>query len=160
MKMCRRCRKGQKEQGGYLRGTKIVRQTECSIHPRMDNWRVARTVKTLIAWGLDGKGSTIAVGASGNLHVQRVVVGLGNGWIHLRNAKLKLFDYEVPFLDLLLKEGMIERRECKRGLLEVSPIAVRVTMRGHTWIKELELRHEAEQKVDVHVEQEKLAAGL
>lgn len=151
MNMCRKCRKGQQEMGGYLsKADKVVKQAECQIHPRMDNWRVLRTVKTLIAWGLDGEGSKITVGIG-----TKVVVGLGDGWIHLRNAKLKLWDYEVPFLKLLEDEGMIESRECQRDVFGVDPEAVRVTMKGFAWVKEEQLRKEARDSEDLIVEFEK-----
>lgn len=154
MKMCRKCHTGQKKQGGYLGTVEIVKQEECSIHPRMENWRVFRTVKTLIVWGLEPAGMKITVGAPG-YSPTKVVISLGDGWVHLRNAKLQLFDYEVPFIELLLKEGMIEKRECRRGLLDADPAAVRVTMKGHTWVRERQLEDEAKKRVQGQVEFEK-----
>jgi len=155
MNMCRKCRKWLKDNDGYMsKQDKVVKQAECQIHPRMDNWRVLRTVKTLIAWGLEGEGHKITVGAPG-CGTTRVVICLGDGWIHLRNAKLQLYDYEVPFLELLEAEGMIESKECSRDVFGVDPAAVRVTMKGFAWVKEEQLRKEAKAQEDLVVEFEK-----
>ena len=152
MKMCRKCHKWAKDNDGYLNGhEEIVQQGDCSVHPRIDNWRVARTVKALTAWGMEAAGHKIVVG-SPDTGSSRVVISCGDGWVHERNAYLQLFDYEVPFIDLLIEEGMIERRECKRGIDHVKPQALRVTMKGHVWLKELELRKEAEKKLEEKIE--------
>lgn len=155
MKMCRKCHRWMKDNDGYLNGQEeIVHQEDCQVHPRMDNWRVARTVKALVAWGMEAAGHTIVVG-SPDRGTSRVVISCGDGWVHERNAYLQLFDYERPFVELLLKEGMIERRECKRGVFEVDPKAIRVTMKGHVWLKELQLREEAEKKIEAEIERER-----
>jgi len=158
MKMCRKCHKWMKDNEGYLNGQEeIVRQEDCSVHPTMDNWRVARTVKTLTVWGMEAAGHTIKVGASG-YGVTTVVISCGDGWVHERNAYLQLFDYERPFVELLLKEGMIERRECVRLIGDVEPRALRVTMKGSVWLKELELRIEAKKKLEEKIAIERALA--
>lgn len=156
MKMCRKCHKWMKDNKGYLNGQEeIVAQEDCSVHPRMDNWRVARTVKTLVAWGMEAAGHKITVGSPSMMSTQRVVISLGDGWVHERNAYLQLFDYERPFVELLISEGMIERKECERGVFDVDPRALRVTMKGHVWLKELQLREEAKKKIDAEISRER-----
>lgn len=153
MKMCRRCLKAHKDNGWYLSGQEErVRQNDCQLHPRLDNWRVARTLKTLTVWGMDD-GYQVVIGRG-----QKVVVNIGEGWIHERCAFLKLFDYEHPFVDLLVTEGMLERRECVRGFGSVQPKSVRVTMKGATWLKEIQLRKEAEKKLDEKIALERALA--
>jgi len=150
MKMCRRCHSAHKKNGWYLNGQEeIVKQDDCSIHPSLDNWRVQRTLRTLMVWGADD-GYEISVDRG-----QKMVVGLEDGWIHLRTAFLKLFDYERPFVDILIKEGMLEQRECIRGVNGVQPKSVRVTMRGTVWLKEIQLRKEAEKQLEDKIEIER-----
>lgn len=159
MKMCRRCHKWHKDNKGYLNGQEeIVRQADCQVHPRLDNWRVQRTLKTLMAWGLDREGHTIKVGSPGSYGVQTVVINVGDGWIHERNAYLQLFDYERPFVDLLLSEGLIERRECVRFVGHVDPRAIRVTTKGVVWIKEIQLVGEAKRQLDEKIATERALA--
>jgi hypothetical protein len=156
MKMCKKCHKWMKDNEGYLNGQEeIVKQEDCQVHPRMDNWRVARTVKALVAWGMEAAGHKISVGHPDTCQVSRVVISLGDGWVHERNAYLQLFDYERPFVELLIAEGMIERQECVRYIDGVEPRALRVTMRGHVWLKELQLREEAEKKVKAQIDRER-----
>ena len=153
MKMCRKCRKAHKDNGWYIgSGDEVSTQAECQIHPRLDNWRVARTLKTLTVWGMDD-GYQVTVGRG-----QKIVVNVGDGWIHERTAFLKLFDYEHPYVDLLVAEGLAERRECVRGVASVQPKSVRVTMKGSTWLKEIQLRKEAEKKLEEKVALERALA--
>lgn len=153
MKMCRRCHSLHKKNGWYLnRQEEIVKQDDCSIHPKLDNWRVQRTLRTLQVWGADD-GYEITVDRG-----QRMVVNIGDGWIHERTAFLKLFDYERPFVDLLVSEGMLERRECVRGIGDVQPRSVRVTMRGAVWLKELQLREEAKKQIEDKIATERALA--
>jgi len=143
MKMCQKCHKKHKENGWYI-SYADERSTvdECQVHPRLDNWRVQRTLRTLQVWGVDD-GLQITVGRG-----QKVTVNVGDGWIHERTAFLKLYDYEHPFVDLLVKEDLLERRGCVRTIGQVEPQAVRVTMKGHVWLKELQLRKEAEKQLE------------
>lgn len=153
MKMCRKCRKVHKDNGWYVSNDdKVSTQAECQLHPRLDNWRVARTLKTLVVWGMDD-GYQVTVDRG-----QKVVVNIGDGWIHERSAFLKLFDYEHPYVDLLVAEGLLERRECARSIESVQPKSVRVTMKGSTWLKEIQLRKEAEKKLDEKIAVERAFA--
>ena len=144
MKMCRRCRRGQKERGGYLSGNEqIVKQAECSIHPRLDNWRVLRTLGFFEAMSLEADGHV-------HSHAKGVRMVITDGWTHLRTAKAVLFDYEVPFIELLLENVYLEHKEN-----DGDPGRVRPTMRGKAWLRERQLEIEAEKKVREQVEAEK-----
>jgi hypothetical protein len=106
---------------------------------------------------MEADGHTIVVG-SPNCGTARVVISCGDGWVHERNAYLQLFDYERPFVELLIKEGIVERRECKRFIDHVEPRALRVTMKGHVWLKELQLRKEAEKQIEEKIATERAFA--
>lgn len=153
MKMCRKCHAAHKKGKWYLNGQEeIVKQDECSVHPILDNWRVQRTLRTLQVWGADD-GYQVAVDRG-----CKMTVNVGDGWIHERTAFLKLFDYERPFVDLLVREGMLERRECIRGINGVQPQSIRVTMRGTVWLKEIQLRKEAKKQLEDKIATERALA--
>lgn len=143
MKMCRKCLKWMKNNRGYLNGQeKIVRQNECNIHPKMDNIRVIRTAKTLLALGLEPRGHKILVANQQSMSPQRVTISLGSGWIHEKNVYMQLFDYERPFVELLIREGIIERGCQKDELLDSDVAAIRITRQGYEWVNEKQLELE------------------
>ena len=153
MDMCQKCHSAHKENGWYLGGNdKLVTQDECQVHPVQHNWRVQRTLNTLQVWGADDH-YTVSVDRG-----CKVEVSLEDGWIHLRNAFLKLFDYERPFVDLLLKEGLLETQDCVRTIGAVQPRSVRVTMKGSVWLKELQLRKEAKKELEAKIATERALA--
>ena len=109
--MCKGCVKVMKDNTNWYQNSyHVVGVDDCLMHPVMTNWRVVRTLKTLRGWSLDPAETAIAVGAPWR-GTTRVVMHVGGGHIHERNAYLSLFDYERTFVELLIKEGYIKRHD-------------------------------------------------
>lgn len=123
-KVCRACLQTSKDKKWYpFSSPKLVPQEECSFHPVLTNWRVVRTLKTIRSWSLEGAGATVALTAT-----CKMPVNMGGGHVHERTARAKLFDYEGPFLDLLVQEGLLFRH---KGM----PITLTVSAAGDEFIR-------------------------
>ncbi len=111
MKMCPSCLAAHKRNNWYI-GTidsNVKFAVMCDIHPVMTNWRVIRTLKSIRGW--DRK-------SAGYIHpMSRGTLVYSNG-VSRSVAEKILFDYEKPFLDLLIKEGYIKDVE---GNLSITP---------------------------------------
>lgn len=136
--MCRKCVKTMKANPDWYQcDYRIVAidSGECQAHPVITNSRVVRTLKTLRAWSLDPAGARMAVGAPGR-GTTRVVMHTGGGHIHERNAYLSLFDYERPFVDLLVSLGYVSRHKGTRSIEETTPTTLTVNKSGDELIRQ------------------------
>lgn len=123
MKMCRSCYDLQKASGGYISpdDKRIDDAKECMIHPTLDNWRVLRTLKTIKCWTLEHEGYR-------HPNAKGVNLVLEDGKIHRRTAQAILFDYEAPFIDLLVNQGYLIQHD-------ETPISVSITRKGDDFIR-------------------------
>lgn len=131
--MCEACWAEQERIGGYLQSTEKVKEVkECQVHPSLLNPRVLRTMKTMKTWSLEhvGKVHPMAKG---------VTLVPAAGHVHQRTAKAILFDYEAPFIDLLVYEGLLQRHEG-------TPTTLTVTKKGDDWLRQ-QIAKQAEKTV-------------
>jgi hypothetical protein len=117
--LCPKCWKAHKDGGWYMSETykKTAHVPDCMFHPTMTSWRVIRTLKSLRVWSLMGEGY-----AHPNFKAVRMT--LTGGYIHRRTAEQILFDYEKPFIDLLVEEGYLRQHSDWDGVsraLEITP---------------------------------------
>jgi hypothetical protein len=123
-RICRACVKRSKDEKWYpFSNVDLVTQENCEFHPAMTNWRTVRTLKTLRAWSLEPDGATVTLDRNCRMPIQ-----MGGGHIHERTARAKMFDYEGPMIDLLVKEGYVDRHEG-------TPKTLTVTRRGDEFIR-------------------------
>lgn len=124
LKFCGPCHEHAKKEKHYLNGQEVIVSTpeECSVHPRIDNWRVMRTLKTVHYFGSQPAGFR-------DRRAPTPITQPG-GWVHRRNLEVIVFDYEKPFIDLLVKEGLLEEVDVERHLTHVLPRSVRLTAKG------------------------------
>lgn len=123
-KICRACVKRSKDEKWYpFSNVDLVTKENCEFHPDMKNWRTVRTLKTLRAWSLEPDGATVTLTRTCRMPVQ-----MGGGHVHERTARAKLFDYEGPFIDLLVEQGFVARHV---GV----PTTLTVTARGDDFIR-------------------------
>ena len=123
LRMCKPCWAEQERIGGYLESTeKVDSVTDCDVHPSLENRRVFRTMKTIKTWTLEIVGYT----HPGN-RIRPLV--MEEGRIHQRVAKSILFDYETPFIELLVYEGLLKRHEG-------TPTLLSVTKHGDDWLRQ------------------------
>lgn len=100
--ICKECRDRHVENKWYLSpDDKLVEIEACRFHPRLDNWRVVRTLRTLKYWSLCGEGWK-------HKHAPMFRMTLAFQRVHRRTAEMILFDYEKPFIDLLIEKGYLE----------------------------------------------------
>jgi len=85
---------------------------ECLYHPTLTNWRVVRTLKALKAWSLEHEGYI-------HPNCRGLRLTLSGGRIHRRTAEAILFDYEKPFIDLLIQEGYLDSAHNFEGVAQV-----------------------------------------
>jgi len=105
MKMCSKCHKAHKTNKWYLNGSEeIVAEKLCEVHPSLDNKRVSRTLRSLKYWSLCGENYRHS-----NMKGVRLVLSFQR--IHRRTAESILFDYEKPFVELLIKEGILDEEK-------------------------------------------------
>lgn len=139
MDMCQKCislMKSHKEwhQIDFIR----VAEAACETHPVITNRRVIRTLKTVKAFSLEPAGMTIPIGGispSGQAWGGQAMINTGGGHVHQRTLLLKLFDYEAPFVDLLVQDGYLARHKGVRYADEVIPMTVTVTRAGDDLIR-------------------------
>ena len=106
MSMCKDCFQAHKKGGWYIsHEDDIVKDVaKCDLHPVLTNWRVARTLRSIIYWSKCGENYR-------HPHAKGVRLCLSFGRVHRRTAEAILFDYEKPFIDLLIKAGYVEQEE-------------------------------------------------
>jgi hypothetical protein len=122
LKMCVACWAEQERIGGYLQSTeKVPDVRDCQVHPTLGNLRVLRTMKTLKTWSLEVPGYV-------HPHARGVRLVTDAGHVHQRTAKAILFDYEAPFIDLLVYEGLLQRHDG-------TPTTLTVTKKGDDWLR-------------------------
>lgn len=113
MKMCKACLATHKKNGWYLsssdKQTKLV--AKCEAHPVITNWRVIRTLQSIRHW--DRK-------SVGYVHPMSRGMLVDSAGVSRVVAEKILFDYEKPFLDLLITDGYIKDSD---GLLSITPKA-------------------------------------
>ena len=118
MPMCNDCFKAHKEGGWYIGDDETAERVpveKCDVHPVLTNWRVARTMRSLKYWSLCGE-------AYEHPNARGVRLCLSFGRVHRRTAEAILFDYEKPFIDLLIKSGYIEQEKNFDGVARVLKI--------------------------------------
>lgn len=105
--VCKSCIKRSKVEKWYpFVSPTVVNESNCKFHPAMTNWRVMRTLKTIKTWSLDIPGATVSLASMAG-GVCRMPVNMDGGHVHERTARAKLFDYEGPYLDLLVENGCL-----------------------------------------------------
>jgi hypothetical protein len=123
LKMCEACWAEQERIGGYLQSSEKVTDVKvCQVHPALGNPRVLRTMKTIKTWSLEAAGHV-------HPHCKISPITPEAGHVHQRVAKAVLFDYEAPFIDLLVYEGLLERHEG-------TPTTLTVTKKGDDWLRQ------------------------
>jgi hypothetical protein len=115
MKLCNTCMLKHKENNWYIgsEDTVIDNVRECEAHPTMSNSRVLRTLKTIKTFSLE---------AAGYIHPNCKIrpMTYEGGLVHKRCLLAVLFDYEVPFVELLIEQGCLKQREGVPTLLQVT----------------------------------------
>lgn len=104
--LCPSCWKAHKKNNWYI-GSMDQRTSntlECTYHPTMTNWRVIRTLNTLKVWSLEGGGWKHKMAPG-------ITMTFDGGHVGRRTAEVILFDYEKPFLDLLVAEKYVKEHE-------------------------------------------------
>lgn len=117
--LCPQCWRNHKKNGWYISSSykRTANVPDCEFHPTLTNWRAVRTLKTLRLWSLNGADYR-------HSNCKAVRLTLSGGLIHRRTAEAILFDYEKPFIDLLIKEGYLKQHKNHDGVaraLEVMP---------------------------------------
>lgn len=127
---CQSCYGGQKAQGGYLGFGDVpgTSEADCLIHPRLDNWRLVRTLRTIQHFSAQPEGWTD----------RRCPTPITReaGWVHRRNLEVIIFDYEVPFIEFAIREGLLEQTETVRTFAQVFPRSVRLTAKGDDFVRQ------------------------
>jgi len=118
-KMCEGCTVIAQERGYYISTTSDelnVAVEECGVHPTLSNPRVWRMMNTLRSFMSEPPG----------FRPTRIptTMTFEGGWVHLRNLKLILFDYERPFFQVGVNHGLIEKND-------ETPVTIRLTDRGN-----------------------------
>lgn len=137
MKFCEDCWLLHKSKGWYIGAgdEQGADERECEAHPRLDNMRLIRTLKTLKVWSLEIEGYSVALTPT-----CKMPVNLGAGHVHERTAKAKMFDYETPFVDFLVKHGYVARHAG-------TPKTLTVTAKGDELLRQSQLEQEAKGRV-------------
>lgn len=139
MKMCRGCENTMKNNPSWYQDPLVTRVkiAECEAHPVITNRRVIRTLKTVKSFSLEPANTAIRVGGIGRSGAWggNVKINTGGGHVHERSLRLKLFDYESPFLDYLVQEGYLARHKGSRSVGGVEPTSLTVTKAGDDLIR-------------------------
>ena len=114
--ICPGCLKNHKENNWYISpgDVKIETPAGCDFHPVMNNWRVFRTLKTIKSWSLEPGGYC-------HKHLSGVIMTYGGGHVDITVAQKILFDYEIPFIELLVKDGYLQEHLGFPTTLTVTP---------------------------------------
>ena len=129
--ICRRCLKRSKDEKWYpFSSVCLVPQKECSFHPNLDNWRVARTHNTMRAWSLEADGYSVALTMTAKMPC-KWVAGISMRGQHERSYLIT----RDRFLDLLVNEGLLDRHI---GM----PTTLTVTAAGDSFIRSYLLEKE------------------
>lgn len=104
--LCPKCWSAHKKGGWYMSSAyaRTANCVQCIFHPTLTNWRVARTLKSLRLWSLNGEGYCHKMFPA----VRMTLIG---GFLHRRTAEAVLFDYEKPFIELLVKENYLKEHQ-------------------------------------------------
>lgn len=147
MDMCQKCITVMKSNTDWYQiEFNRVAEAVCQTHPVITNRRVIRTLKTVKAFSLEPADTVISVGGidnKGHAWGGKVKITLAGGHVHERSLKLKLFDYEAPFLDFLVQEGYLARHKGTRTPEEATPTTLTVTKAGDDLIRSSNLLAEA-----------------
>lgn len=113
MKMCPFCLATHKRNNWYIGPLdgNVKFAAMCETHPVMTNWRVIRTLRSIRYWDRQ---------PIGYVHRMNRNVLVHSSGVSRAVAEKILFDYEKPFLDLLIKEGYLKNND---GLLSLTPEA-------------------------------------
>lgn len=126
IKMCSECITRHKQNGWYLGDYVEVKDpAECSLHPSMSNRRVIRTLKTIKSWSLEPEGYC-------HPFAKAIMMNRGGGHVSRRTAEAIMFDYEQPFIDLLIREGYLEEHQGDF----FRPTTLTITFKGDMLIRE------------------------
>lgn len=123
MNFCRSCDDLRRTRNGYFgsEDKRVDDAKECHAHPTMDNWKVFRTLKTLKVWSIEQPGFRHKMFTG-------VVLVPDAGHVSRRTAEAILFDYEAPFIDLLLHERLIRQHPG-------TPTTLTITKKGDDYIR-------------------------
>ncbi|MCA1811493.1 MAG: hypothetical protein LC623_05725 [Halobacteriales archaeon] len=103
---------------------------ECGFHPRLDNWRLYRTLATVQHFSQQPEGWKDRRAPT--------AITLEAGLVHRRNLECIVFDYEKALLDYALEQGLIEQTD-HRNTERVLPRSVRLSAKGddalRTWVQ-------------------------
>jgi len=140
MDMCQKCISLMKKNKDWhqIDFTRVA-QSACQTHPVITNRRVIRTLKSIKAWSLEPAGMTQRGGGlnrDGTVWAATLKINVGGGHVPERNVRLILFDYEKPFIDLLVKEGYLARHRGVRTIEETTPTTLTVTKAGDDLIRQ------------------------
>jgi len=137
--LCPCCWAAHKAGGWYMSSdyVQVPDVADCTLHPDLSSWRVVRTLKSIRHWSMQP-------GEYRHPNFQGVRLVLEGGHVHRRTAEAILFDYEKPYLDLLVAEGYLDAHDG-------TPRTLTVTEKG-------ELRVHAALQEAMEKEQAKLAA--
>ena len=124
MKLCPLCMAMHKQKGWYLSPTcdsETNDINECNAHPRIENPRVIRTLKTIKCFCDKEEGYT---------HPATKIrpVTYENKCIHKRVLTTILFDYEVPFVEFLIQQEYVRQ-------LDGQPLLIQMTVAGEEFLK-------------------------
>jgi hypothetical protein len=124
--MCEKCFKNHKKNGWYIgfSDKKIKDEKKCDYHPVLSNWRVTRTLRSLIYWSKCGENYR-------HPHATGMRLCLSFGRIHRGTAEAILYDYESPFIDLLIEAKYLEQEENFDGVTR----ALRILPESDTYLK-------------------------
>ena len=125
MGFCKGCLAQARKAKDYLNSDdrQVVPVEQCVVHPVTTNWRFWRALKRVQYWGSQPDGFRDSRCPT--------PITLGEGWVHRRNAELILFHYEKYFLDLAIKENLLEQ-ESRDGVSR----AIRLTQTGNVLLFE------------------------
>lgn len=98
----------------------VDNEVDCTVHPRMDNWRLQRTLRALKWWSMEDEGYTHP-----NCNIRPL--NQGDGWLHRRVVTSILFEYEIPYLEMLYEHGAFVRKECERDIMDTIPEMIKLT---------------------------------
>lgn len=120
--VCQACIDRSKEGNWYpFQDVALVPESECLFHPTLANWRVWRTLATVQYFSAQPEGFRDRRAPT--------PITLDGGWVHRRNLEVIAFDYEQPFIDITIKEGLLEERDVDQAREWIAK-SVRLTAKG------------------------------